>query len=175
MALALVAYLEMDQTDFDWIQSVRKEEDELYFNIVNPHFTIVFPVSSINESAFSEHIKSCLIGAKSFGFTLDHAVINKDAFNDYCHTFLVPKEGYNQIVKLHDLSYTGILKSELREDIPFIPHVGIGSSKDNKLMQILANKLNKQSFNIKGKTIKLDLISLEGDRVETIKFFKLKI
>lgn len=173
MALALIAYPEIKQVDFKWIQSVRKQEDELYFNVINPHFTIIFPVFNIKEPDLCEHIKSCLSGFGSFYFTLDHAEINKDSFNEYWHTFLVPKEGYESIVQLHDLAYTGILKPELREDILFVPHIGIGNSKDYKLTQELTNKLNKQNINIRGKISKLDLIIFKDNQVDTIRSFKL--
>ena len=44
MAYLVLAYPELTSESFDRIQSYRKDNDELFFNVVNPHFTIVFPV-----------------------------------------------------------------------------------------------------------------------------------
>ena len=39
---------------------------------------------------------------------------------------LTIKEGNKKVIQLHDALYTGILRPYLREDLPFIPHVGLG-------------------------------------------------
>lgn len=43
MALLVLAYPELSKNDYDWIQDFRRKHDELYYKIVEPHFTIVFP------------------------------------------------------------------------------------------------------------------------------------
>ncbi len=44
MALLVVAYPELSKSDYDRIQAFRQMHDPLYYDVVEPHFTIVFPV-----------------------------------------------------------------------------------------------------------------------------------
>jgi hypothetical protein len=106
---------------------------------------------------------------EAFNFVLRCAVLGDDAFSDLTHVFLVPDEGYSRIVKLHDRLYTGILKEELRLDIPFIPHIGISNSQNAQACKDLVDDLNAESFEVKGRVEKLDVIWYEGYQVNTIK------
>lgn len=54
---------------------------------------------------------------------------------------LVQDEGFSEVVRLHDKLYTVILALELRLDIPFYPHIGIGSSTDVLACKRLADDL----------------------------------
>jgi hypothetical protein len=103
-----------------------------------------------------------------FEFAIRCAVLGNDAFSEYTHVFLVPDEGYSNIVKLHDRLYAGVIASELRLDIPFIPHIGIANSLDARRCKQLVDRLNSQQFEIRGRFDGLDVIWSEGNRVGTI-------
>ena len=169
-----IAYPEISQKDFDWIQNIRKDSDELYYEVVKPHFTFVFPCFSIDENSFIGHAQKIISGFRKIDFELRKAITNKDAFNDYIHVFLVPDKGKQEIIELHDKLYSGILKKELREDIPYIPHIGIGSSLDKDKSLDLANSLNKNNISIRGKISFIDICRFEGNKIETIKRVGLK-
>ncbi len=49
MAFLVLAYPKIEQSDFDLIQDYRKENDGLFYSVVKPHFTIVFPVRMSNQ------------------------------------------------------------------------------------------------------------------------------
>jgi hypothetical protein len=70
----------------------------------------------------------------------------------------VPDEGHSKIIKLHDRLYTGVIESEIRLDIPFIPHIGIGNSLDAHSCKQLVDRLNADRFEIRGRVDQLDLI-----------------
>ena len=167
-SLFVINYPTIAPEDFNWIQSVRKQYDELYQEIINPHFTIVFPVFNFQEKAFIKHIKQAIQEIEAFDCVLRCAVLGDDAFSDYTHVFLVPDEGYSSIVKLHDRLYTGILTNELRLDIPFVPHIGIANSRNAQRCKQLVDELNAKSFEIRGKVEKLDVIWYEDDKVDVI-------
>ena len=114
MAYLVLAYPELTSNDFDLIQNYRRDNDELFFKVVEPHFTIVFPVFDISQDEFTKEIKDKSSNLAKFDIVIRCATINKDAFNDYYHTFLVPDEGYSKIVKLHDKLYSDKLKNNLR-------------------------------------------------------------
>ncbi len=174
MALLIVAYPEVSKDDYDLIQTFRRQHDELYYNVVKPHFTIVFPVFDWAKDAFvAESVKQAQ-GIRSFRFTLRSAVLNKDAFNDYYHVFLVPDEGYGRIIRLHDQMYADKLFPQRALEIDFIPHIGIGNSRDPLACLAMTREWNKQDFAISGWVLALDVVSYENDTTKTIQKMPLK-
>jgi hypothetical protein len=168
MALVVIGYPKIDKNDYNWIQEARKKSDELYFNVVNPHFTFVFPVSSVSKEDLIKHCQNILSETKKFAFEIKKATTEKDAFNEYTHTFIILDKGSAEIIQIHDKLYTGILKPELREDIPYIPHIGIGNNKDPKICEELAKEINDKNISIKGTIDSLDIAVL-NIKVKTIK------
>lgn len=116
MYYALVYY-----TDLPGLDEIRKRHDPFY-DLINDHITIIFPVpaSEINLDDLKDHFKKILqkwspfdIHLKGFHKSWDHWL------------FLILQEGNERVIELHDDLYSGILKPFLREDIPFVPHVGL--------------------------------------------------
>ena len=173
MSYLLLAYPELDPADYRLIQEYRKQNDKLYFNLVEPHFTIVFPVSDIEESEFLTEVTNKVRGVKKFDFILRSAVIQKDAFNDYYHAYLVPDEGYSALVKMHDRFYSGVFKDNLRLDIPFIPHIGIGNSKESSKCKEMIDEWNGIDFSIRGVVNKLDLVNYDLDKITNLNHYHL--
>lgn len=169
MSLLVIAYPEIEKSDFDWIQKIRAKDDERYFNVVQPHFTLVFPVMDIAVNTFESHVKKVAKQFNEFYFVLRSAQIVKDSFSDYTDVFLVPEEGYRIFLRLHDLLYTGILENELRLDIPFIPHLGIANNLDPIKCRDLAEKLNSKGIEIVGKISTLSIVEYDFKSVRTIK------
>jgi 2'-5' RNA ligase superfamily len=167
-SLLVVNYPTISTDDFTWVQNIRKEYDELNFIAIDPHFTLVFPLIDIDRATLISHVKQSIQSIQAFDFTLRCAVLSNDAFIDYIHVFLVPDEGYSNIVKLHDRLYTAVLCDRLRLDIPFIPHIGIANSLNAQSCKELVDRLNSQQFEISGRIDRLDIIWSEGDLVETI-------
>ena len=143
------------------------------FIAIEPHFTLVFPLTDIDRATLISHVQQSIQGVQSFEFILRCAVLSNDAFSDYTHVFLVPDEGYSKIVNLHDRLYTAVLAGKLRLDIPFIPHIGIANSLSARSCKELVDRLNRQQFELRGRIDKLDIIWSEGDLVETIESINL--
>jgi 2'-5' RNA ligase len=90
--------------------------------LIAPHITLMFPVSdSIGEENLVHHLENVLKDWRSFPIHLQGVHLSWD---DY--VFLLVQAGKNDIIRLHDEMYTGILARELRKDIPFIPHLTLG-------------------------------------------------
>lgn len=169
MALLVLAYPQIEKKDYNWIQSFRAKHDERYFNIAEPHFTLVFPVPSVSEKDFIAHVQGTAKKFKEFFFVLRCAQIVKDSFSEYTDVFLIPEEGYRIFVKLHDALYTRILEKELQLDIPFIPHLGIANSVDAKNCKLLADEINKKNIEMVGAIGKLSIVSYANDTITTLK------
>lgn len=168
MAYLVLAYPELSNDNYKKIQSFRKDNDELFFNLVDPHFTFVFPICLITEEDFINEVKYLLADHNSFDFTIRCATVNKDAFNDYYHVLLVPDEGYSKIVKLHDLLYSNLFRNELKLDIDFIPHIGIANSIDPINCKQWVDEWNSKPFEIKGTINKLNIIEYTGDSIKEV-------
>lgn len=168
MAYLVIAYPEIGNSDFNLLQDYRKKNDELFYSVVEPHFTLVFPVFNMTENAFRTEIRKKVEGSRGFDFVLRCATINKDAFSDYYHTFLVPDEGYSNTVKLHDKLYGGELKDNLRLDIDFIPHLGVGNSKDKIACKKMVDQWNANDFEIRGTISELTIVSYDGLNIKTL-------
>ena len=169
MSLLVLAYPQLEKKDYDWIQSIRSKHDERYYKLVQPHFTLVFPSFSIIEKLFTSHVEKVTKKFKEFYFVLRCSQIVKDSFSDYTDVFLVPEEGYRIFVRLHDALYTGVLENELRLDIAFIPHIGIAGYTDPLKCKKLAYEINKNNPEIFGSIYKLDVVSYDSSRIQTLK------
>ena len=173
MSHLVIAYPEIKKKDYDWIQNLRNKHDILYYSIVKPHFTFVFPIFNLNRKQLTSEIKEKSEGSKEIDFCLRCAVLNKDSFNDYWHVFLAPDEGFSNITKFHDKLYSGKLKDEHFLAIQFIPHLGVGNSTDANESKKLVDELNKMNFEIKGKIKNLTIVNYEDKKVEDIETIKL--
>jgi hypothetical protein len=174
MAYLVIVYPEISTIDYDLIQDYRKKNDKLYYKVVEPHFTIVFPVFNKSEEEFLKEVERKTQEQEKFGFTIRCAVINKDAFSDFYHLLLIPDEGFGKIVKLHDKLYSGLLKDNHRLDIDFLPHIAIANSLDKFECKKMVDEWNENEFSISGKVTCLSIVKYENDRVTSIKEIELK-
>jgi len=173
MALAVVNYPTLSKSDFQWIQDVRKEHDKLFYGVVDPHFTLVFPTENIGLDSFINHIKNVSSKYKPFQFICRCVTVGDPDFLDHSHVFMIPDEGFSEIVKLHDAFYKGILESELRLDLPFVPHIGVASNPSSIMCKKIVDKLNQQDFEISGKVENLNIVEYDGESTKTIEQIKL--
>lgn len=157
MSLAVVAYPDISQKYRDWIEDIRAAHDELYYRAIEPHFTLVFLVHDFIAEELAQHVRTQCSGFETIRFALRCATCVKDAFSDYMHVFLVPDTGFSSLVRLHDRLYGGPLEHEIRLDIPFIPHIGVGNCRDFTKMKRLADELNREPFSVEGTIQMLDL------------------
>ena len=145
----VLAFPKLKTADFEWIQAIRKQHDK-QFAIVKPHFTLVFGTTAVSSAQLIAHIQQQLATVSTFHFACRCATVVKDSFGPDTHTFLLPDEGNSQLVKLHDQLYTAVLRDELRLDVPYIPHITIGSFADPAVSKQLADRLNEEGFEIAG-------------------------
>jgi 2'-5' RNA ligase len=174
MAYLAIAYPQLAPVDFEWIQSYRARYDRRYYSVVNPHFTLVFggtgaAVQSLSETSFAEEIEMQLADAAAIPFELAVATINRDLSGEYYHEFLVPELGYAKIVRLHDKLYSGKLKSRLRLDIDYIPHIGIGNDNDPQNCKARIDELNLTAISVRGVINTVDVIEYSNGEVRTIR------
>lgn len=168
MAYAVLSYPQLKNADYTFIQEFRKKFDALYYTVIEPHFSFVFPINEIEENTFVAEIRNKSAGVASFDFEIKCAVVNKDAVSELYHLLLVPEKGYSRVVKLHDKLYSGLLFRHLRLDIDFIPHVAIANSKDKYEVKSWADDWNRQDFSIKGRVDSITIIEYSNHIITDI-------
>ena len=169
MPLLVIAYPELNVIDYNRIQGFRALHDLLYYGIVEPHFTFVFPGRDMDVNQFIAEIESKAANTKSIHFILRTATINKDAFSDYYHIFLVPDEGNGRMIRLHDKLYSGSLHSQFLLDIDFIPHITVGNSTEANHCKALADEWNQEEFSFPGVIKQLSVVRFEHNVVTPLK------
>jgi hypothetical protein len=173
MPYLVLAYPTISDNDFEFIQNHRKVNDPSYFRVVGPHFTLVFSTSDFPEHEFIEETTRQAEKVKRIDFKIKRATVSQDCSKGLYHEFLVPDEGYNDIVRLHDRLYSGEFFKTLRFDIDFIPHIGIGSSEDALACKKNVDYLNSQSLLIEGSIQALDIVKYDRGKIKSIKKIEL--
>jgi hypothetical protein len=168
LAFLVLAYPEIEPSNFELIQVYRRKNDGLFYSIVDPHFTIVFPVFDQTESEFLIEIQHLSKNYYSFDFVLRCSTINKDAFSEYYHAFLVPDEGNSNFIKIHDKLYSEKLKENHRMDLDFIPHIGIGNSKEKMDCKKMVDEWNTNDFAISGTVSCLTVVEFKDNSIRNI-------
>lgn len=173
MALAVVNYPTLSDEDVGWIQSVRQEHDPLYYDVIDPHISLVFPIDGVDETTFIEHVGREARSASPFDVVFRCAILGDPDFQDHAHAFLVPDEGFSDVVRLHDHLYTGPLADFLRLDQPFLPHVGIANTPQPEECKAIIDALNAENFEIRGRVETIDAVEYDGESVHTVEQFSL--
>jgi len=65
------------------------------------------------------------------------------------------------MTSLHDLLYTGPLGADLREDIPYIPHIGIANGSHEDMLQLF-NVLQDERRRILGTIDEVSVVFFDG-------------
>ena len=118
----LYAVIHYPDIDAHHINQFRKKYDP-QFDLIEPHITLVFPVPEfIGESNLTRHIETVLKNWSPFPIHLKSLQGSSDGY-----LFLLVQEGYVDINNLHTELYTGILAEYRRGDLPYVPHMTLGT------------------------------------------------
>ena len=103
------------------IDAIRRKHDPTV-GFAKPHITVMFPIpDSIGEPQLINHIQSILNDWSPFEIRLGGFHKSHDHW-----LFLTLTEGEAQTKQLYRSLYTGILAEYRRDDIEFVPHLGLG-------------------------------------------------
>jgi hypothetical protein len=168
MNLCVLAYPILSTGDYERIQEFRCHNDELYYHVVEPHFTLAFPLSGWEAEPYIAEIRKQAHGFRAFDFCIRCAALDKDASRDLYHAFLVPDEGHGQFVKLHYRLVTDRFFQYRHFEVDFIPHMGVGNSEDPLKCVEMVESWNREEFAISGHIRLLDIANYENDTVQTL-------
>jgi 2'-5' RNA ligase len=118
MIYALVHFPEID---LELINGLRADYDP-QFNLIAPHITIVFPVlDSIGEHRLVSHMQTVLRDCLPFPIRLKGLMKSWDEY-----LFLTVQKGEDDVIRLHDNLYTGLLSEYRNKENKFVPHLTLG-------------------------------------------------
>lgn len=168
MRFAVIGYPKFIPNGDDLIPVMRVIYPKLTYPKFESHFTFVFPQGSIEADSLVEHVKSMAANQAAIPFLIRRAEAVRDASSDNTYLFLVPDEGYDMVIDLHDRLYTGALAGELRADIPYVPHITVGYTADFDYCQQAADKINGKTFELRGVIDGLDVVTLTEDGGQSV-------
>ncbi len=173
--LLCVAYPKLNETAESLILEFRRQHDRRYVDVIDAHWTMTFPGSSegIDERQMGEHISAIAADCYPIDFCCRYALVYDDEGCDDYYIFLVPDEGFSGISRLHDRLYSDFMRTKLRLDLPYIPHIGIATGKDPEQLYELARDWNAAGHEIHGMIDALTLCSYDGKKVHDLETFPL--
>jgi len=118
MYYALVFYPRVDRALID---EIRRKYDPT-IDVIGPHVTVLFPVPErVGEEELVAHIQSVLRDCRPFEVCLGGFHKSPDHW-----LFLTLQKGNRRVKELHRSLYTGVLAEFRRDEIEFVPHLGLG-------------------------------------------------
>src|SRR5262249_2846299 len=161
MLYALVHYPAIDLRLIDGLRSKYDPQ----FRLIAPHITIMFPaLDSIGERSLVSHIEGVLHRWKSFPIRLKGL---QQSWDEYL--FLLLNKGEEDVIRLHDEIYTGLL-SEYRDEVrPFIPHVTLGAfSAKSEEYALALKEAERLNLDYECMLDRLDLIKVNDERSQIV-------
>jgi len=175
--LMVVAYPQLNSSDYQLIQTTRQQYDENAFTFIKPHFTLVSPCHANNRAAIQQTLTRTINEKqKAFPFRLTQAVVSSPkGYHRYWYLFLTPQQGAHEINNLHQVIHQAKLQTLHVKALPFTPHLTIGVFKEEAASQVAADEINHQLANnaIAGIINSVSFITTRNSQANTLENFKL--
>lgn len=173
MSLLTLAYPQLSQRDFEWIEVIRSRHNQHDIGLVKPHLTLVFETERLSSDQLAAHIHSVVSDTPPVDMVFRSVMIMPGIVCSETYLFLVPEEGFSAVAGLHDRLYSDKLAADLRLDIPYVPHMTLGRFADGRACQKVATELSLQPIAIEARIETVDLVDFDGAALRTIQQFPL--
>lgn len=169
MNLAVVAFPELQAGAIRWIEAVRETCDPDARRIA-AHFTLVFP---FDLRPGDVHDDIARVASTTVPFDFDIARVSIVDSDGTSFVFLVPGAGAPEVEALHSRLYAGALRTQLRTDLEFTPHMTLGRSTDRHVAEACAERSRASMPLLSGRIRQLDLVDVDRMPVQSIGSFPL--
>ena len=162
MIYALVHYPDVDARGINQL----REKYDPQAAWIGPHVTLMFPVPDtvVGEDNLVKHLGNVLGRWRPFPIRLRGL---EKSWDDYL--FLLIEEGSENIVRLHDEIYTGVLAGHCREDRPFVPHLTLGAFRGDAAAYALAfEEARRLDLDYRSLVDKLHLLKVNDERTHIV-------
>jgi 2'-5' RNA ligase len=82
--------------------------------------------------------------------------------------FLLVQEGNSEIIRLHDELYTGVLAEFHRDDLPFVPHITLGSFGEEEHCRHALHEAEQLGFEYMSLLDRVHLVKVNAERSQII-------
>ncbi len=171
--LYTVAYPECDAQDLHAVDAWRADHDPAGHALVRPHFTLVFACNALDEPTYLAHVAVVAARTAPIAFQCRYAMLGADAHSPRAHAYLVPDEGYAALSLLHDALYTGPLDDQLRLDLPFTPHITVGTFESAPMARQWCIERNRVGVSLPGRVAALWVGQVKDGRFDHLGRFEL--
>jgi 2'-5' RNA ligase len=170
--LFTIACLDIPDAQRRFIDDFRRVHDP-QAALVPPHFTLVFGAVDVDEAACLRHVESVARATAPIHFHCRCAMLGADEHAERAFVYLVPDEGHAAIALLHDRLYGGPLAPGLRWQVPYTPHVTIGSCTDFQQAKAWCDGLNEQGVDVAGTLSALTVGALRAGSFQVLRRFEM--
>ncbi|MCH7983107.1 MAG: 2'-5' RNA ligase family protein [Chloroflexi bacterium] len=153
--------------DRDWMAGVRARFDPAV-SIVAPHFTLVFPGHSVSTDTLVSHVLENVGYQSQFRVRLTAVEVLDSSHDGANYVSLIPTDDFNEILRLHDRLYSGLLEQYLRKDLPYKPHLTIGRFEMRADAARLVEELSNNEIDIMAKVTELTVAHLSAGELTVI-------
>ncbi|MBT9457419.1 MAG: GNAT family N-acetyltransferase [Burkholderiaceae bacterium] len=173
--LYTLAYPTLTVADQQFLRAFRGKHDQDRVKLVVPHFTLLFGCKALPETDYLQHVQAAAKARAALRFCCRYAMLGADDEDDTAYVFLVPDEGWSDLSLLHDSLYAGAMAPWLRLDLPYVPHITIGSLNDRRAAKQLCDELNARGICIEGEVTELSVVAREGSAFKHIASYPLQV
>lgn len=168
---AIVAFPTLEESDRQWIEAIRSKHDPQAARIA-AHVSLVFP-TMLSRRMVEAQAARLARTTDPIKFVLRRAAVVQDPIGAGGHVFLLPDEGRDQIVQLHDRLYEGALHLQMRKDLPFTPHVTVASRTLSDPLHVLAGEINTANRIVRGFISEMVVVEVEPELIRPMMHFQL--
>ncbi len=136
--------------------------------IVPAHVTLGFGAPAICQDELTAHVAEVARRTAPFRVSFSAAEIHEDSISGGYKLFLLTDDGTHTLSTLHQALYVGGLRSELRTDICYRPHMTIATADSAEGIQMALANVPSLGLPLSGTVENLRVCAMRQHGIETI-------
>lgn len=168
---AVVAFPLLEADDRQWLESIRAKHDPEAKRIA-AYFTLVFP-SVLPLRATEAYVARVAHATEPIRFVLRRATVAPDALGSGGHVFLVPEDGRDALVGLHERLHEGGLQPHVRRNASFTPHLTVAAGTAIDPLHTLAGEMNAKGLTVRGSISEIVLVDVTPGEIRQVAHYPL--
>ena len=159
--LYVLCYPALAAADSERIETFRHVYEPARASLVRAHITLVFGVRSISINDLISRTIALAEKTAPFDVTFERAEVYEDHARADHKLFLMVQQGGESLTSLHRQLYAGSLSSELRDDVPFSPHMTVATASSLDLIHAARIEVRSLGLPISGRIEALHVAALD--------------
>lgn len=165
MSLYVVTLPTLSNGDRALVETARARFDSQH-DAVSPHATLVFAIERLDVDALASHVVSLTRGVARFSCMFRRTLVAPDIATAGSCVLLVPDEGREELTRLPDALYTGVLAADLRSDLAFVPHITVARTRSTEDARSIAESLDPRLLTMKAQIDTSDVVvAIKGQSI----------